>query len=117
MFEESFRVLVKETVREVIREELAAIMGAARAQAPAGAAGGEDEWLTPAEAARALKVHPATLRRWRSQGLVQTDVIGGTPRLSRRSLREAMAAPRRATRTRTRAETPEQAAARVVGAS
>lgn len=115
LLEESFRVMVKDAVREVVREELAKALDALRAAGAAGgpAGGPEDEWLTPAEAARALKVHPATLRRYRAQGLVRTDIIGGTPRVSRRSLREAMAAPRKATRTRE--ETPEQAAARVVG--
>lgn len=85
--DESFRQLVRDTVREVLREELAS--SAHRNAGPA--IGAEDGYLSVAKAARVADVAPGTIRAWIRAGRLTAQRAGRVLRISRGELARFMA--------------------------
>lgn len=86
LVDESFRQLVRDTVREVLREELAQ-----HTRRNAGPPLGADEgFLSVAKAARLADVAPGTIRAWIRAGRLTAQRAGRVLRVSRRELAQFM---------------------------
>jgi excisionase family DNA binding protein len=85
--DESFRELVRDAVREVLREELAPLKhrNAGTLQGP------EDGYLSVAKAARLADVAPGTIRAWIRAGRLTAQRAGRVLRVSRSELEKFMA--------------------------
>lgn len=84
--DESSRQLVRDTVREVLREELAT-----HARRNAGALPAVDDgFLSVAKAARMADVAPGTIRAWIRAGRLTEQRAGRVLRVSRRELAQFM---------------------------
>ena len=66
-------------VRAVIREELRAALAEEREPPP--------PYLTVGEAAKAMKVHPRTVRRWVDEGSIESRRIGSKLMIPREAVR------------------------------
>jgi excisionase family DNA binding protein len=84
--DESFRELVRDAVREVLREELAPLKhrNAGTLQGP------EDGYLSVAKAARLADVAPGTIRAWIRAGRLTAQRAGRVLRVSRSELAKFM---------------------------
>jgi excisionase family DNA binding protein len=84
--DESFRELVRDAVREVLREELAPLKhrNAGTLQGP------EDGYLSVAKAARLADVAPGTIRAWIRAGRLTAQRAGRVLRVSRSELAQFM---------------------------
>lgn len=80
----AFEEELRELVRAVVREELAA----ARLSDPS-----HDEFLSPRAAARVADVAPATVRRWVREGKLRKHHAGAHVRVSRAELEALLATP------------------------
>jgi len=85
--DDSLRQLVRETVREVLRDELASAMR--RNTGPP--LGGDDGFLSVTKAARVADVAPGTIRAWIRSGRLTAQHAGRVLRISRRELAQFMA--------------------------
>jgi excisionase family DNA binding protein len=81
------RQLVRDTVQEVLREELAPLRQ--RNASPVG--GVEEGYLSVAKAARVADVAPGTIRAWIRAGRLTAQHAGRVLRVSRRELAQFMA--------------------------
>ena len=85
--DDSFRQLVRDTVRQVLREELAPL-----SRRNAGALQGPDDgYLSVAKAARLADVAPGTIRAWIRAGRLTAQRAGRVLRVSRSELTRFMA--------------------------
>lgn len=86
LVDDSLRQLVRDTVREVLREELAALTR--RNTGPP--LGGDESFLSVAKAARVADVAPGTIRAWIRAGRLTAQRAGRVLRISRRELAQFM---------------------------
>jgi excisionase family DNA binding protein len=86
--DESLRQLVRDTVREVLREELPLHANARRNAAPLVSA--EDGFLSVTKAAQLADVAPGTIRAWIRAGRLTEQRAGRVLRVSRRELAQFM---------------------------
>ena len=84
--DDSLGQLVRETVREVLREELAA----ATPRNTGTSIGADDGFLSVAKAARVADVAPGTIRAWIRAGRLTAQHAGRVLRISRRELAQFM---------------------------
>jgi excisionase family DNA binding protein len=84
--DDSLRQLVRETVRDVLREELATLTRR-NTRPPLG---GDDGFLSVTKAARLADVAPGTIRAWIRAGRLTAQHAGRVLRISRRELAQFM---------------------------
>jgi excisionase family DNA binding protein len=101
------RQLVRETVREVLREELAPLAH----RNSTLVSGADESYLSVAKAARVADVAPGTIRAWIRAGRLTVKRAGRVLRVSRRELAQFMAG----TPTGPRGEETKQRAAHLFG--
>lgn len=85
--DDSFRQLVRETVRQVLREELAPLTRRNGVAQPTA----DDGYLSVAKAARLADVAPGTIRAWIRAGQLTAQHAGRVLRISRSELTQFMA--------------------------
>ncbi len=94
----SIDAAIREAVRDVVREEvrLALRDEMVRIRNPAAATAAEGDYLSVAEAATLIRVHPATIRGWIREGRLPRPRAGRHYRVKRSELQDFAASLARA---------------------